>query len=323
MKNILTFALLLFALPFCFAQQPAQYSMYMFNKFAFNPAFAGLDNSISLTGVYRKQWAGIEGQPVTQNLNVHTPLYVAGGGIGLNLENESLGSWKQTSAQVAYGYQLQVGKIGVLSAGFGVGVVQRQLDGSKVRTPGTEVDDEGNPIQHNDPLLTVAKESGIAPNVNIGIYYQGEKIEAGISAINLLENKVTMNTLSFQLDRTYFFNAGYRFDLGKNITLRPSVLVKSNISQTQIDFSLITRYNENIFIGASFRGYQSESLDAVALIGGFKLNEKFTLGYSYDLTLSNLKAVSNGSHEIVINYNMGKQIGKGRPPKIIYNPRSL
>ena len=132
-----------------------------------------------------------------------------------------------------------------------------------------------------------------------------------------------MNTLSFQLDRTYFFNAGYRFDLGKNITLRPSVLVKSNISQTQIDFSLITRYNENIFIGASFRGYQSESLDAVALIGGFKLNEKFTLGYSYDLTLSNLKAVSNGSHEIVINYNMGKQIGKGRPPKIIYNPRSL
>jgi hypothetical protein len=99
--------------------------------------------------------------------------------------------------------------------------------------------------------------------------------------------------------------------------------VKSNISQTQIDFSLTTRYNENIFVGTSFRGYHSESLDAVALIGGFKLNEKITIGYSYDLTLSNLSTVSNGSHEILINYNLGKPIGKGKPPKIIYNPRSL
>jgi hypothetical protein len=90
-----------------------------------------------------------------------------------------------------------------------------------------------------------------------------------------------------------------------------------------MDFSLITRYNENIFIGASLRGYHSESLDAVALIGGFKLSEKITIGYSYDLTLSSLKTASNGSHEILLNYNLGKAIGKGRPPKIIYNPRSL
>jgi hypothetical protein len=83
------------------------------------------------------------------------------------------------------------------------------------------------------------------------------------------------------------------------------------------------RYNENIFTGASLRGYNNQTLDAVALVAGFKLSEKITLGYSYDITLSNLNTVSNGSHEILVNYNLGKPIGKGRPPAIIYNPRSL
>ena len=64
-------------------QQPAQYSMYMLNKYAFNPAYAGMDNSLSLTGVYRNQWLNLDGNPVSQNFNVHMPLYIVGGGIGL------------------------------------------------------------------------------------------------------------------------------------------------------------------------------------------------------------------------------------------------
>ena len=323
MKNIFTFILLFAFLAYGSAQQPAQYSQYMLNKFAFNPAYAGLDNSVSFTGVYRKQWAGLAGQPISQNLNVHSPLYFLGGGLGLVLENETLGSWKQTSAMLAYAYQIPVGKVGILSTGISAGFMQRQLDGSKVRTPGTVFDDEGNPIEHNDPLLSTGKESGLGPNANVGVFYQGERLEAGISAINLLENEVAMNSLSYKLERAYFFSLGYRFDLGKNFTLHPSILAKSILSQTQIDFSLITRYNENIFLGASLRGYHAESLDAVALIGGFKLSEKISIGYSYDLTLSNLSTASNGSHEILVNYNLGKAIGKGRPPKIIYNPRSL
>ena len=58
-------------------------------------------------------------------------------------------------------------------------------------------------------------------------------------------------------------------------------------------------------------------------MGGFKLSEKITLAYAYDLTLSELSQVSNGSHEIMINYNLGKALGKGKPPRIIYNPRNL
>ncbi len=323
MKNIITLLAALMISGAACAQQPAQYSLYMLNKFAFNPAYAGMDNSLSMTGIYRKQWSGLNGSPETQNFNAHMPLYIANGGIGLGLENESIGSWKQTSLTLAYDYQMQAGKSGVLSLGISAGLVQRQLDGSKVRTPDTEFLDEGVPSNHNDPLLTINTENGMGANVNAGLFYQGQKLEAGLSAVNLLENEIDLSTLRFRQARSYYLYLGYNFDLGKNLTVNPTFLLKTDVRQTQMDFSVLARYNENIFVGGSFRGYNSESIDAVVLIGGFKLSEKITAGLSYDLGLSELKNVNNGSYELFLNYNLGKAIGKGRPPVIIYNPRSL
>jgi type IX secretion system PorP/SprF family membrane protein len=239
------------------------------------------------------------------------------------MENETLGSWKQTCANAAYSYQMEFRKKGILSFGLSAGLAQRQLDGSKTRTPQTIFDTENNVVDHQDKLLTTGKMSGISPQFQAGVIYQGEKLEAGISAINLLESEIKMNTATFQPERTYFFYAGYKVSAGKTLSFHPSVLLKTDVQQTQMDFSFVAKYNENIFAGASFRGYRSESIDAVALIAGFKLSDKITTAYAYDLTLSNLKTVSNGSHEIVLNYNLGKPIGKGRPPKIIYNPRTL
>ncbi|NJK84494.1 MAG: type IX secretion system membrane protein PorP/SprF [Saprospiraceae bacterium] len=57
------------------AQQPSQYSLYMFNRMAYNPAYAGLDNSLSTTGVFRRQWVNLQGSPIAQHLNLHAPLY--------------------------------------------------------------------------------------------------------------------------------------------------------------------------------------------------------------------------------------------------------
>jgi type IX secretion system PorP/SprF family membrane protein len=322
MKNIFTILSLMLGVGTVAAQQAPQYSLYMFNKYAFNPAYAGMDNSLSMTGVYRNQWVGLDGSPETQSLNAHTPLYIAGGGAGIGLESETIGSWKQTSFQFSYAYQIPFRK-GVLSLGLSGGLVQRQLDGSKVETPGTIYDDKGNPIDHQDPLLTTGELTGAAPVFNAGAWYQGEHLEAGLSVINLSENEIDLSLLTFKPERALYFFLAYHFDLNASITINPSVLVKSDVQQTQMDFSVFAEYNENIFAGATFRGYNSESRDAIAVLAGFKLSEHIKLAYAYDFTLSKLNTVSNGSHEIVLNYNLGKPIGKGRPPKIIYNPRSL
>jgi type IX secretion system PorP/SprF family membrane protein len=322
MRYILVNILVLFLLRDSVAQQPAQYSLYMLNRYVYNPAYAGLQNTLIASVAYRNQWPGFPGNPVSQVVNAHMPLYIAGGGVGMTLENESIGSWKQTSGLLTFNIQKEVLN-GVFSAGVSAGLLQKQIDGSKVRTPGTIFDDLGNPVNHQDALLTTSVESGLGPFFHTGFYYMGEKLEVGVSALNLLENQIDMGPIKFRPRRTFTLMGNYRFDVGKKITAQPSLLVKSDISQTQMEFSLLTTFNENIFAGASFRGYHSESLDAVAFLTGFRLNEKLMLFYAYDLTLSNLNQVSSGSHELLLVYNLGKAIGKGIPPKIIYNTRSL
>lgn len=319
MKKTSTILTLLLLARFATAQQPVQYSMYQLNKFAFNPAYAGLDNALMLTGVYRSQWVGLPGNPVSQNFNGHLPLGIIGGGAGITIDNETIGSWRQTAFSASYAKHLAIGKTGLLSLGVGAGWVQRQLDGNKVRTPSDDPDTGASP----DNYLPTGLEGGSGPTAQIGVFYQGERLEAGISAVNLLGNKLDISGVNYEQERTYFLYLGYKLDLNRNFSAIPSILLKTDVYQTQIDFSIKAQYNENIFVGASFRGYHTNSLDAIALIGGFKLTEKISLAYAYDLGLSNLKSVSSGSHEVLLTYNIGGNIGKGRLPAIIYNPRSL
>lgn len=318
---------LLFILAFCttftlFAQQPSNYSLYMFNKFSYNPAYAGLDNSLSFTGLYRNQWSGFTNNPNTQNFNVHMPLYILRGGIGINVENDNLGLEQNLLATLSYNFQIPVGKIGILSIGASGGIFQKTLDGSLILTP--EGQYEGITINHNDGLLLPTDESSeLTPTFNAGIYFKTESFEAGLSTTNIQEPVIEGTFFSTTLSRNYFFNASYQFDLLRSFTAHPSILIKSDFIETQMEASILFKYNDNIFVGGSFRGYNTNTTDAVVLILGLNLSEKITLAYAYDYTLSDVNQVSSGSHEIMINYNLGREIGKGKLPKIIFNPRYI
>ena len=322
MRIIFTLLLIPFLLIGASAQQAPQYSMYMLNPFSFNPAYAGYDNSLSLTGVYRSQWVGLEGAAETRSLNAHSPLYLLGGGVGVSMESENIGSWKQTSVFGSYAYTLPTSR-GSLSVGISAGFLQRELDGASVRTPGTILDDEGNPIDHQDPILTTGLHSGAGLSFNAGLFYRSGNLDAGLSVLNLSETTIDMGDIKFKPDRTFFAFLKYRLPLTEALQLEPAALVKSTGEQTQIDFSTLIRFRQNLFAGVSYRGYNSETQDAIVLLSGIKLNEKLSLGYAYDLTSSSLKTVSSGTHEILLNYNLNKPIGQGRPPVIIFNPRSL
>ena len=322
MKYFFTFFILCIGLT-TFGQQEGQYSLYMLNPYQTNAAYAGLDNSLSFTGVFRKQWVGLNGSPTMQNMNVHLPVYIIKGGVGLNLNNITYGAEQNLSATLSYAYHKEVGDIGILSIGAGGGFYQKSLDGTILRTADGEYR-QGEPINHNDAILTEVKESAITPIFNAGVYFQSERFEIGASSTNLIEPKVKINSnINFQLKRHYFFTMAYNWDISNMLTFQPSLMAKSDLNETQIEISTIMKYNDNIFGGVAFRGYNKNTIDAAAFLVGMKLSEKITLAYSYDLTLSSYNSVSNGSHEILINYNLNKIIGAGVPPRIIHNPRFL
>ena len=307
------------------AQQAPQYSLYHLNTYAFNPAYGGLDGSVSINGVYRTQWTELAGAPISRHLNAHVPLYFIGGGIGLRVESETIGVHDHLLATASYSYYMPVGKTGLLSIGLAAGIIQNTIDGTKLRAPEGQYP-EPPTINHNDPFLSENKEQAISPTVDAGIYLLLDRLQVGIAVSHLIEPGIDFAFSSgtdFTYRRNYFFNAAYAIPVSEVFVLRPTLLLKSDLVQTQAEVTLRATYAENIFAGASYRGYNTESRDAVVLFAGLKLSPKITAAYAFDITLSSLNAVSDGSHEILLNYNLNKPTGKGKPPRIIYNPRFL
>lgn len=322
MRKTITY-LLLCVSGWSVAQQAPQYSLYMLNPYAYNPASAGLENSLIVNGVYRQQWSGLKGAPVTQHVNAHMPLYVISSGVGLRVDNDVIGAHSVTQAVLTYNYQMELGRSSLLSFGFSGGYLQYALDGSKLRAPeGTYVE----PVfSHNDDLLPEGNVRAGTPIFEIGVFAQLNKLEIGVAMQPVYAPALQSNNSSgnFKLQTVPHYNAmaSYSFNVSDDLMLRPAFLVKSDIAETQTEISLVARWRENIFAGASFRGFTKNSKDAAVLLAGVKLNEKTLLAYAFDIPLSALNVANRGSHELLIRYNLNKQIGAGKLPPVIYNPR--
>lgn len=306
------------------AQQAPQYSMYVLNPYAFNPARAGTDNSLVATGVYRKQWSDLQGAPETQHFNVHLPLYVIRSGIGMRVENDVIGAHRVTQVVGSYNYQMELGSNTLLSFGVSGGYLLYVLDGAKLRAPEGTYAEPGGAFSHNDQFLPEGNVQAGTAVGEAGVYLQSGRLEAGAAVqpvfAPVLKSGADGN-FSLKPERHYIFTAAYRVGWGENLEMYPSVLAKTDSRETQVELSTYFRWRENIFAGASYRGFGAASRDAAVLMAGLKINEKTTLGYAFDLPLSPLKAANRGSHELLLRYNLGKPIGAGKLPPVIYNPR--
>ena len=324
MKSIFTtlFIILSFAL---FAQQSVQQSMYMLNPYQYNEAFAGTENSLIVTADIRKQWTNLEGSPGSQNLTAHLPLYFLKGGLGFQFENDELGATRNTSFKASYNYIHSISEQFSISIGASAGIIQQSYDGSILRT--SDGDYEPGAFNHNDLLLSTLSQNAIAPTFGAAVLLQLADLDVGLSANNLTESNFEFQTddlaTTFQQQRHFTVHAGYEIDLGDFISLRPTVLLRSDLAENQIDLNLLAKLDEKFLLGGGIRGIQGPENDAAVIIVGIELNEHFTLAYSYDIGLSSLNSIQNGSHEFLVKYDLNKKLGGGYPPSIKYNPRFL
>lgn len=302
------------------AQQPMQFSQYMLNKYQMNPAYAGFDFSLNITGVYRSQWNEFATAPVSQNINAHVPMYIMNGAIGINVANEQIGYYNNTLGTVSYNYVLE-SAIGLFSGGLKAGIMQSTLNGSGLRSP--EGNYEGVTFSHNDPFLSEINQSGIGALFGAGVYYIGNYFESGISFSQFPSQNILINPTKVELVPRMNIYVESDIFINESLSISPSILVKTDFVEIQTDISVLAKLSGNIFGGVGLRGYNSRSLDAAILIAGWRFNEHYTLSYAYDIGLSALRSSHEGTHEILLIYNLNKLIGAGLPPKIIYNPRFL
>ena len=321
LKRFTLLPFLLFALaPLLRGQQFAQYSMPWLDPVQFNPGYAGLDNSLSITGAYRSQWAGLEGQPVGQRVSAHLPIYFLSSGFGIEVERDQIGARQLNSFGASYNYQLVTGA-SVWSVGISARMLQLGLDGSILRTP-DGVYEDANTIIHNDALLPAGSVDNSSLAFGAGLYYQSESLEGGLSARNLNGATIAFPGVDYLLKQEYHLYLRAKFDVLRRWEVFPMVYAVSDGTQLQTMVGATLRFRENVFGGVAYRGYNGPTSDAVVVSGGLNINDKFSLAYAYDITLSELRTVQTGSHEISLKYNLRQRIGAGVPPPLIFYPRA-
>jgi type IX secretion system PorP/SprF family membrane protein len=269
-----------------FAQQDPQFSQNMFTKLPVNPGYAGSNDAICATLLYRNQWTGFGGEPKTMMFSADMPVEILHGAVGLTVyAADNLGAEKNMNIRGAYAYRTDLGA-GRLGLGIDFGYHQKSVDGSKF-----VFNDD------NDNNIPTGNVSGGSLDLGFGAYYNTDRLFVGLSSSHLQEGKITYKDINTKLARHYYFMGGYGIDLTSSLTLKPMIQLKSDAVSLQADFNANLMINNRFWVGGSYR-----LQDAIVILAGLEIVPNLKLGYSYDLTTSEIKTYSSGTHEIMLGY---------------------
>lgn len=281
------------------AQQDPQFTQYMFNSLYVTPAFAGVEGVTQLTAMHRSQWLGYQssfndgGAPTTQLISFTSPIYKLKSGFGVYAVNDKLGPQNNIEAQAMYAYHLGL-RDSKLSFGVKVGFYSQAINYDQYRA-----------IHPDDPLLSgrQGKESQIRPDVGFGLFYRAEKfyLGAGMNHLTRAEFDFGINQARNALENHLNFTGGYFYEVNFDLTLMPTVLVKTDFKEYSFDLGVIATVKDKMWAGLSFR--QSEA--ANALLGySFLKDQSLRLGYAIDIVVKDQEAKENFSHELLLSYQL-------------------
>ncbi|MFN0215801.1 MAG: type IX secretion system membrane protein PorP/SprF, partial [Saprospiraceae bacterium] len=205
------------------AQQDPMFTNYHFNSLAFNPAYAGSNEHLTLNLSHRQQWVGLDGAPVTQALNAHSPLRNERVGIGFSLLNDKIGPGGSTDLAGSYAYRMQVGASKKLKLSLGL-----QASMANWRGDFSEIT-----VEHSDDPSFSQNISRWLPNFGAGAYLYGEKYYLGLGCPRLLEHdlrKANQDTeaLFAKNYRNIYLSGGAAILLRDDqLVFRPSFLLQS------------------------------------------------------------------------------------------------
>lgn len=283
-----------------YAQQIPQYTQYMYNTVTINPAYAGTREAISIFGLYRTQWVGLDGAPKDNVFSINAPFNSESRvGIGFTFENHKVGPTTQNNFSGDISYSIPVSEDSKLSFGIKASANLFNLDISKL-----------NPEQSNDTRLYNYNE--FSPNIGAGAYWYSDKAYVGFSVPYFLETERSTNEVAVYKEKMhYYLIGGYVFDLSDSVKFKPATLVKMvQGAPLQVDVSANFLFNEKFVLGAAYRWSA-----AVSAMAGFQISNSMYIGYAYDHDTTNLANYNSGSHEIFLRYEIFPRIVKIITPR--------
>jgi len=285
-----------------FAQTDPVSSHYMFNHMLYNPGSAGSSGMICATAMTRQQWVGFEGAPssIIFHINAAVRPFGLSSGIGLTILNDKTGFNNDNSLSFTYAYRTDLGN-GKLGIGLNLGILNKVIDPTWNIPSGDQyVPPSG------DPLIPEGKESVIAFDMGLGLYYNTQDFYSGISVTHLNEPTIKYLKAEPYVARHYYATAGYYLRMpNPSFELIPSFFVFSDARIVQFTVNTMVRYNKKVWGGVSYRAG-----DALIGLFGIELYNGIKIGYSYDFPLNDIRKSTSGSHEFLVNYCFDLSLGR-------------
>ena len=278
------------------AQQLPQYSQYMLNEMAINPAVAGRDDYSEVRSNYRNQWVGITDAPRTYMLTLQGPMKNQKMGLGGNFYTDMVGPTRRTGASASYAYHLKLTDKYKLGFGLSAGIMQWGIDGNKI-----QLRDE------TDQQLLTTYRTAPVPDFGTGVtFYQKGLFSFGVALpqiyrapIELYQGAYKNSRLASQLN----VNGVYYYALNEDITIEPSFLVKYvKPAPVKVDVGVRCIYKKQIWAGAVYRHN-----DAASFLFGYMYKDYLMFGYSYDVTTTRIRKYSGGTHEIMLGLRFSRK----------------
>lgn len=307
-----------------YAQQDAHYSLYMFNGLYLNPAYAGSHEVVDVMGVYRHQWAGIEGAPRTGNVSVSAPMRRNQYALGFVMAGDKLGLTNSVSFTGSFSYRIQVKKSKICLGIQASGTYYNQRNSEAIPA---QLQAQG----YTDQMFAVDKNIFL-PNVGAGVYVYGKKYYIGLSVPHLVPFKLDKgigtsisNGIAHQYNH-YLLTAGYVF--GKEtskVKVRPSFLMKYvqglDNHVPDFDLSLGLLLMDRFWLGGTYRiasGYDNKKGTAAVAWMECKVTHGLRIGYGFDYALSGLNQFAKwGSHDIMIGYEFNTKNKRFASPRYV------
>ena len=286
-------------------------------------AGAGQTGESKITGVARQQWQSLPGAPTAQWLQWQSASPWWLGGLAAGVSNQELGVHRVTRADLMLNTRLFSNRRLTCTVGGAVGVEQWVWDGSKMRTPDGIY--EPGVTAHADPLLTETRVTGLAPAFQLSATIKTGAWQTWVS----VQNPAT-RLVSYEQQRQaptdavpVFRGQVMRTWLREKWEIRATTGISLTLHNFQLENGCFFQYNNNILGGVSFRGYTSNTQDAISLLVGWVPGKRTRLMYSFDWATSGIRRVTDGSHELSVVYVLREQAKQPRLPNRIFNPRHL
>jgi type IX secretion system PorP/SprF family membrane protein len=224
------------------AQQSPMYTQYMFNKFLYNPAVAGIDPFFQIRSNHRFQWVGLSDPPLTNSISYYGPHRELPMGYGGYIYYDVTGPTSKAGATGAYAYNISVTGDIRLSMGVSFGIMQYRVDGTQI-----------NLKDPTDLALEEAVYSSIVPDANLGVYLYTEKYYAGFSTSQLINTKIKLYEQKTGLNKLkahFYLTGGYLFVINDDFKIEPSVIIKGTAPvQIQLDLNSRVIYQDMVWLG--------------------------------------------------------------------------